>query len=704
MEPGSGSAEMAGMERAWLESLLDVLPAAMILIDPASGEVTFANRAAHELAGGSFPTGAGEARDGGGTFYATDLSGRLLTGDELPSRRAARGERVDNAELIWHTPSGSRSLLVQGARLAGDLTVLWFEDVSALRAAELDRGRSLALLDALFEGAPVGLAYFDRELRFQRVNEKLAEMNGLPVEEHLGRTVAELLPEMDPRVAGEFQRVLDTGEPAVEVEFTGETPAASGEQRHFSTAIYPVREPNGSIEGIGAVLTEITERRHAEIERARALELEREARAEAEEAAARARFLAEASVILDESLDYEATLATVSRLAVPWLADWCAVDMREADGTLRRVTTAHADPEKVSLAHEWEERYPTDPDSPTGAPNVVRTGTSEIYPHISDEMLVAAARDEEHLALVRSIGMRSAMVVPMVARGRTLGAISFIAAETGRGYGDADLLLAEELARRAATSIDNARLYSERSYIARTLQQSLLPPHLPDIPGIEVAARYRPAGEGNEVGGDFYDLFEIGDESWALVIGDVCGKGADAAALTALVRYTIRAIAGAGKLPSEVLGLVNDAILRQRSDNRFSTVVYARVTKTDEGGVRVEMASGGHPLPLLLRPGAGAKALGEPGTLLGVVPDPRFHDVAIDLGPGDSLVLYTDGLTEAGAPHRLLGDQDLAEAIERCGGTSAADVAACLEDTAVETSGGQPHDDLAIVVLRLAGP
>jgi serine phosphatase RsbU (regulator of sigma subunit) len=465
-----------------------------------------------------------------------------------------------------------------------------------------------------------------------------------------------------------------------------------------------VREPNGSIEGIGAVLTEITERRHAEIERARALELEREARAEAEEAAARARFLAEASVILDESLDYEATLATVSRLAVPWLADWCAVDMREADGTLRRVTTAHADPEKVSLAHEWEERYPTDPDSPTGAPNVVRTGTSEIYPHISDEMLVAAARDEEHLALVRSIGMRSAMVVPMVARGRTLGAISFIAAETGRGYGDADLLLAEELARRAATSIDNARLYSERSYIARTLQQSLLPPHLPDIPGIEVAARYRPAGEGNEVGGDFYDLFEIADESWALVIGDVCGKGADAAALTALVRYTIRAIAGAGKLPSEVLGLVNDAILRQRSDNRFSTVVYARVTKTDEGGVRVEMASGGHPLPLLLRPGAGAKALGEPGTLLGVVPDPRFHDVAIDLGPGDSLVLYTDGLTEAGAPHRLLGDQDLAEAIERCGGTSAADVAACLEDTAVETSGGQPHDDLAIVVLRVAGP
>jgi serine phosphatase RsbU (regulator of sigma subunit) len=302
--------------------------------------------------------------------------------------------------------------------------------------------------------------------------------------------------------------------------------------------------------------------------------------------------------------------------------------------------------------------------------------------------------------MIRSLGMRSVMIVPMIARGRTLGVISFIAAETGRRYGDADLLLAEELARRAATSIDNARLYEERSYIARTLQQSLLPPHLPEIRGIELAGRYRPVGEGIEVGGDFYDLFETGDESWAVVIGDVCGKGAEAAALTALVRYTIRAIASSDKPPSEVLRLLNDAILRQRSDNRFSTVAYARVWRAGTG-VRVELTSGGHPLPVVVRADGRVETVGRPGTLLGVVPDPTLHDVAVDLAAGETIVFYTDGVTEAGAPHNLMTDEDLGAVIGRCDVARASEIAACLEAAAVEASGGDPHDDIAIVALSV---
>jgi serine phosphatase RsbU (regulator of sigma subunit) len=280
--------------------------------------------------------------------------------------------------------------------------------------------------------------------------------------------------------------------------------------------------------------------------------------------------------------------------------------------------------------------------------------------------------------------------------------ITFIAAETGRNYDEADLMLAEELARRAATSIDNARLYTERSYIARTLQQSLLPPHLPDIPRVDLAARYRPVGEGNEVGGDFYDIFDLGDATWAVVIGDVSGKGAEAAALTALVRYTARAIASADKAPSEVLRLVNDAMLRQRSDSRFSTAVYARLF-TDDAGVRVQVASGGHPLPVVVRRDGRAEYAGDPGTLLGVVSDPSFTDARVDLGPGDSLVLYTDGVTEAGAPQRLLDPEALIAAIERCDTTAAARIAECLEATAVEAGGGNPHDDIAIVVLHVRG-
>ena len=696
--------EMAGFDRGWLQRLLDLLPTPMVIVENgAGGAVAFANRAAHELAGGRLPRDEAERASGG--FLVTDTTGRPLEADELPSVRASRGESVEDLELEWHTPGGIRSLLVRAAPLPGrdgepGSTILSFEDVSRLKAAERGKTESSALLDTLFESAPVALGYFDDELRYVRVNDKLAEINGLPVAEHIGRTISDVLPDMDERVSLEFERVLETGVPAVDVEFVGETPAAVGEERHFSSSIYPVRDQDGTVVGIGVVVLDITERRQAEAERERAHEVEREAREAAEEAASRARFLAESSMILDESLDYEATLASVSRLAVPWLADWCVIDMVEQDDSLRRVAVAHVDPGKIEQAEEWSRRYPTDPESPTGTYNVARTGRPEIYSDIPDEMLAAAARDEEHLALIRSLGMKSVMIVPMTARGRTLGVITFIAAETGRRYGDEDVMLAEELARRAAMSVDNARLYSERSYIARTLQQSLLPPHLPEIPGLEVAGRYRAAGEGNEVGGDFYDVFQIADESWAVVIGDVCGKGADAAALTALTRYTIRAIASADKLPSEILRLLNDAILRQRSDNRFCTVAYARVAKTPDG-VRVELSSGGHPLPLITRSDGEAEYAGEPGTLLGVVPDPDLSDVAVDLGPGDALVLYTDGITEAGAPTRLLTPEDLCAEIKSCGPGSAGTVAECLEQVAVEASGGEPNDDIAIVVLQV---
>jgi serine phosphatase RsbU (regulator of sigma subunit) len=220
------------------------------------------------------------------------------------------------------------------------------------------------------------------------------------------------------------------------------------------------------------------------------------------------------------------------------------------------------------------------------------------------------------------------------------------------------------------------------------------------VPGIELAALYRPVGEGNEVGGDFYDLFELGDDEWAVVIGDVCGKGAPAAALTALVRYTLRAIAAVDKPPSQTLRELNDAILRQRSDNRFSTVAYARVARTG-AGARVELSSGGHPLPLLVRASGEAELVGEPGTLLGVVADPTLHDLAVDLGPGDALVLYTDGVTEAGAPRYLMGADDLVAAVAGAPDRDAYGIADSLERAAVEASGGDPHDDIAIVAIRV---
>ena len=265
------------------------------------------------------------------------------------------------------------------------------------------------------------------------------------------------------------------------------------------------------------------------------------------------RFLARSADVLASSLDPDQLLVEIANLAVPELADWCSVEVQTDGGLLERKALAHVNPDVRQRAIDIARRYPPDPDSPQGVYQVVRTGQPELYPDIPDEMIRAAAVDEEHYNEIVAIGMRSAIVVPMTTRGRTLGALTWVNGRSGRRFDEQDVELAQELARRCATAIDNARLYSDRAYIARTLQQSLLPVELPDIPGIETAARFRPTGEGNEVGGDFYDVFETGNRGWTVVMGDVCGKGPDAAAVTALARYTLRAAAMRERLPSRSL-------------------------------------------------------------------------------------------------------------------------------------------------------
>jgi PAS domain S-box-containing protein len=421
---------------------------------------------------------------------------------------------------------------------------------------------------------------------------------------------------------------------------------------------------------------------------------------EVQEATEAQRFLAQAGTMLASSLDYETTLTNVARLAVPRLADWCAVDVLDDDGRIRHVVVAHNDPSKVEMAQELQTRYPGDPLAETGVPNVMRTREPEIYPEISDEMLVQGAIDDDHLTILRELGMCSVMIVPMVARGRMLGALSFVSAESRRTFGEPDMLLAQRLAGRCALAIDNARLYSERAHIARTLQESLLPPELPQPPGMDLAARFRAAGEGFEVGGDFYDVFDCGQGRWAVVIGDVCGKGPEAAAVTALARYTVRASAMTSDEPSTILATLNEAMLRQRDDRRFCTVLYARAEPSPDG-VRLCFASGGHPLPIVVRASGEVVEPGAPGTLLGIVPDPDLFDEAIELGPGDTAILYTDGVTDAAAPQLVQDPVELARALETGPERAAEDVAQQLLDAALEAGGGEPRDDIAIVVLRV---
>jgi serine phosphatase RsbU (regulator of sigma subunit)/PAS domain-containing protein len=413
------------------------------------------------------------------------------------------------------------------------------------------------------------------------------------------------------------------------------------------------------------------------------------------------RFLAEAGQILTSSLDYDTTLANVARLAVPRIADWCAVDVAEEEG-LRPVVVAHADPAKVAWAQELRDRYPPDPGTDQGAYRVLRTGEPELYPEIPDELLVEGAVDEEHLRLLRQLGFKSAMAVPLIARGRTLGVLTLVTSDSGRTLDEDDMLLAEELAQRCAMAVDNSRLFRDRAHIARTLQASLLPPELPQPAGLEVAARFRAAGEGYDVGGDFYDVFDTGSQRWAAVIGDVCGKGPEAAALTALARYTLRAAAMTEQVPSRILSTLNEAMLRQRSDRRFSTVLYASIEERDGGARALRFASGGHPLPLVFRASGEAEEAGAPGTLLGIVPDPDLFDHELVLEPGDAAVLYTDGVTDAAAPHHVWEPKELAALVRAHGDDSADAIAGRLLEVALGAGNGvEPRDDIALLVIRV---
>jgi serine phosphatase RsbU (regulator of sigma subunit) len=363
------------------------------------------------------------------------------------------------------------------------------------------------------------------------------------------------------------------------------------------------------------------------------------------------------------------------------------------------VAVEHVDPERVALARAVQERYPADPQAGTGVWGVLRRGHAELYRDIPDELLVETARDEEHLALIRTVGLRSAMLAPMTLRDQVLGVVSFVSAESGRRFDEHDLALAEDLALRAAAAIENARLFETASTIAHTLQSSLLPPVLPELPGMDLAAAYRAAGKGYEVGGDFYDVFNTADDQWYLVIGDVCGKGAEAAAVTALARYTIRAAAVRRRSPAAILRWLSDAMIQQSGGTgRFCTIACAHLDLA-RTPARVTVACGGHPLPLLLRADRSAEEVGEPGTLLGLVERPELQDRTAELRDGDTLVLYTDGLTEAQAPRRVWSPDELAEAARAAAGGPAA---ATVDGLMGATIGSLPavRDDVAVLAVR----
>jgi serine phosphatase RsbU (regulator of sigma subunit)/PAS domain-containing protein len=446
-----------------------------------------------------------------------------------------------------------------------------------------------------------------------------------------------------------------------------------------------------------------------------AMEAELAARLAAEKAQERLAFMAEASTTLASFLDYELTLSQVVDLAVPRLADWCAVHLVGDDGRIRPLAVAHVDPERVALVRDLHERYPPDPDAAGGIGGVVRTGRPEVTV-ITDELVEATVADPVQRDLINRVGLGAIAVYPLRARGRVLGALS-LATDKGTTFSDDSLSLAQELAVRASVAIDNALLFEDRSRIARRLQASLLPARLPEIPGLEVGARYLAAGEGVQVGGDLYDVFATDAGRWAVVVGDVRGKGVEAAALTGLTRITIRSESIRNPAPSAILAHVNEVLRRteagerseapvsaldawERSEPRFCTVALAMVEPAP-AGARVTVSVAGHPLPVLVRADGSVTEVGRPGSLLGVGVDLELHDVDVDLGHGDVMVFFTDGIVERHEGRNFFDDDGLVRAVRAVRDLDAPAIAVAIEEGARAFAEGEPRDDMAVVVLKV---
>jgi PAS domain S-box-containing protein len=573
---------------------------------------------------------------------------------------------------------GDRSLMLTIGQHYGQA----LDRAKLFEAAESERQR----LEALMNQLPVGVAIAEAPSgHIVAVNAKATEIWRAPP------AGAEPITDVTPYVAfhpdgrrfstGDWPiaRSLATGEVVeseeIDVEFS------DGTRGWVNISARPVLDAAGNVLGAVTTLVDVTEPRRRETE---------------------ARFLAEATDLLTESLDPEEALQRLARLVGPRLADWCVVYIRE--GTrIRTVALEHSDPRKKELALDLNRRYPTDPDGEAGVALVMRTGRSQLTPRLTREMLEAAAPDAEYARVIfDELGLRSALTVPLRARGQLFGALILVSAESDRVFDERDVAFAEDFATHAALAVANARLYAEQQEIARTLQRSLLPLRLPDIPDVEMVTRYRAAGEHNVVGGDFYDLWEIGQGSFGIAIGDVCGKGAAAAALTALARHTVRtaSLALPDHRPADVMRALNDAVMKRAGSGQFCTVAHAYATPIAEG-FDVTIASGGHPLPFVIRADGSVEQPGRPGTLLGIFPDIQVHEHRTILRRGDQIVLWTDGVSDRRGDGELYGEERLRELLVANAGRAPGEIADAIERAVLGFSATDPQDDIAIVVARI---
>ncbi len=689
----------AGSPRGYTRVLHDV-PAAVLLVDVTSGAVVHANPAARRLTG-ELPLPAPSEEwvvaaglvEVGGTAFAAGTSpldraavGEPVFGEPVQVPAARRGDRPED-------PPERRTLWVTGfplpqAGTAMALLVLFDVETDLPDARIRDRavvaaGLSFTISDPHQPDHP--LIY---------VNPAFERTTGYSYEEAVGRNCRFLQgPDTDPAAVQRVREALSGEEHAT---VTVLNHRKDGTAFWNELALSPVYDGDGALTHFVGIQADVTARVLAEQERARHLAAETAARAQAEQAQRRLALLAEATSMLAATLDVDESLSRLTDLVVPSVADWCLVELVSVDGDVRRVASSHVDPAKLDALHRVEElRAERTAASPVE--RVIRTGQPLLLETVPDALLDELDSGNELAQAYRALEPRSAMVVPLRARRQVLGALSLVSSTSGRTYDEDDLAMAADLARRAALTVDNARLYEREHHVAEALQRSLLP-QLPVVEGIDRAARYLPGSRAAEVGGDWYDLFRLPDGAVGIAVGDVMGHDLTAAVAMGQLRSVLRSYAWQGSAPSVVLDHL-DQLVQGLEMAQLATAIYARLDLPGEGGGTLQLANAGHLPPVLRRPDGSAVLLdGAQSLLVGAALGTARDELTVPIERGSTLVLYTDGLVEQRGVDPDTGLERLRLAVEAVDG---ADAATVVDELLRALDGTTRDDDVALLVVRV---
>ncbi|MDQ0681756.1 PAS domain S-box-containing protein [Streptomyces achromogenes] len=614
--------------------LLDILNVASVVLD-TEGRIALWSPQAEELFGYS-------AQEALGRFAArvmvherhVDLVVKLFA-DVM-----ATGQSWAGAFPIRRKDGTTRLVEFRNMRLMDDRGRVYALGLAADQTTVRRLERNVAMATRMVAQSPNGLAVLDTDLRYVSVNPALERINGLPAEEHIGRTVREVLPRLDAdALEAAARQVLETGEPLVDRSTTGRTPADPDQEHAWSLSLYRLEDARGTVLGVAVSVRDVTDRHRAAVE--------------AEAARRRLALIADASTRIGTTLDLERTARELADVAVPELADVAAVDLLDAVVAGRRTSLG---PAESAVIRALAVRAVDEPDALLAADQpgqvagyapdrliteCVRSGRPVMVAHVKDDDLGRIARSPDAVGLLARAGVHSYLAVPLIARGEVLGALDLKRTRNPLPFSRDDLLLARELAARAAVQIDNARWYQNARTTALTLQRSLLPSHPTVTGGLEVASRYQPADATTEVGGDWFDVIPLPDGKTALVVGDVMGSGIDAAAAMGRLRTATTTLASLALDPAVLLEHLDR--ITQGLDHSIATCVY--VVHDPRLG-RCRIANAGHLPPARVRPGRPPELLDLPtGAPLGVG-GVAFSTTDVDFAPGDQLVLYTDGLVE----------------------------------------------------------